>query len=292
MSLEQDVKDFLLYIASEKGLSINTIEAYERDILTFIDFLKETQINLFNQVQTDHIVGFLARKKDQEYASASICRALIAIKVLFSFLKRERIVEINKALYLDTPKLWQLIPEYLTQEEVKRLLAQPVLDTLKGERDRAILEVLYSSGLRVSEVCTLTIYDVDDTYIRVKGKGSKERLVPIGSKALEAIDRYLAYPRGESDPERLFLTRTAKPLDRITVWKLVKEYAKQAGIIKNISPHTLRHSFATHLLDHGADLRVIQDMLGHADIKSTDRYTHISRARLSEAFTRCHPNFS
>jgi len=290
--LERDAKDFLLYIASEKGLSINTIEAYERDILVFADFLKHQQVTHFNQVQTAHIVGHLANKKAAGYASASICRALIALKVLFRFLKRERLVEVNTALYLDTPKLWQLIPEYLTQEEVERLLLQPIHDTIKGDRDRAILEVLYSSGLRVSEVCALSIFDVDDSYVRVTGKGSKERLVPIGKQAVKAIDRYLAYPRNEAYPEYLFLTRTGKRLDRITVWKLVKEYARQAGIAKNISPHTLRHSFATHLLDHGADLRVIQDMLGHADIKSTDRYTHISRARLSEAFTKYHPNFS
>lgn len=287
--LEEDVKDFLLYIASEKGLSHNTIEAYERDILTFVDYLKEHAITSFHLVQSEHLVGYLARKKDRGYASASICRALIALKVLFAFLKRERMIEVNHSLYLDTPKLWQLIPEYLTLDEVERLLAQPATGSLKGDRDKAMLEVLYSSGLRVSEICTLGIFDVDDTYVRVKGKGNKERLVPIGSKALAAIDTYLSYPRQENDPELLFLTRTAKPMDRVTVWKLVKEYAKQAGISKNISPHTLRHSFATHLLDHGADLRVIQDMLGHANIRSTDRYTHISRQHLQEAFQRCQP---
>ena len=290
--LQNDVKDFLLYIASEKGLSINTLEGYERDILSFVDFLNDQGVSGFNDVRSSTIVDFLVLKKNNNYASASICRSLIALKVLFRFLKREQHIENNAALYLNTPMLWQLIPEYLTQEEVERLLAQPVLGTLKGARDRAILEVLYSSGLRVSELCTLHVSDVDDVYIRVKGKGSKERLVPIGSKALEAVDKYLNYPRSEIDPPNLFLTRSCKVMDRITVWKLVKEYAKQANITKNISPHTLRHSFATHLLDHGADLRVIQDMLGHANIQSTDRYTHISRSRLSEAFAMYHPQFN
>lgn len=289
--LERDVTEFLLYIASEKGLSVNTIEAYERDILSFVDTLKELGVASFRHTNTAHLVGHLAAKRDQGYASASISRALIALKVLFRFLKRERLVDVNAALYLDTPKLWQLIPEYLTQEEVERLLAQPSADTAKGARDRAILEILYSSGLRVSEVCALTIYDVDDTYVKVKGKGSKERIVPIGSKAIQAVDSYLAYPRAESSPQHLFLSRSGSPLDRITVWKIVKEYARQAGITKNISPHTLRHSFATHLLDHGADLRIIQDMLGHADIKSTDRYTHVSRAHLSQAFAKFHPDY-
>lgn len=289
---DSQIKDFLLYIASEKGLSINTIEAYERDILAFIDYLHSLKISEFCLVNAENIVGFLAKKKDEGYASASICRALIALKVLFRFLKREQLTPANVALYLDTPKLWQLIPEYLTQSEIERLLMQPATDTLKGARDSAILEVLYSCGLRVSELCTLKIFDVDDTYVRVMGKGSKERLVPIGSKAIEAIDRYLAYPREKDALEYLFLTRTGKQVDRIMVWKIVKEYARQAKISKNISPHTLRHSFATHLLDNGADLRIIQDMLGHAHIKSTDRYTHVSRSHLTEAFMKFHPSYN
>lgn len=291
LNLEDGLKEFLLYIASEKGLSTNTIESYGRDLLSFIDYLKTIQILDYNAVTTAHFVTFLAHKKDAGYASASICRSLIAFKVLFRFLKRERFVETNVALYLDTPKLWQLIPEYLTQQEVESLLAQPKRDTQLGVRDRAILELLYSSGLRVSELCTLTIYDVDDTYVRVKGKGGKERLVPIGSKALQAVDHYLNFPREEMTPAYLFLTKTARQIDRITVWKIIKNYAKQAGIVKNISPHTLRHSFATHLLDHGADLRIIQDMLGHASIKSTERYTHISKSHLKETFRKFHPNF-
>ncbi|MFQ5729368.1 MAG: tyrosine-type recombinase/integrase, partial [Waddliaceae bacterium] len=161
-----------------------------------------------------------------------------------------------------------------------------------GARDKAILELLYSSGLRVSEVCTIQIYDVDDEYVKVFGKGQKERLVPLGQCALAAIDHYLLYYRSQYDSEKekaLFVTKKGRPLDRISIWRMIKSHAKKAGITKSISPHTLRHSFATHLLDNGAELRVIQEMLGHANINSTERYTHVSRAHIQKAFTAFHP---
>lgn len=197
----------------------------------------------------------------------------------------------NVTLYLESPKIWQLIPEVLSVEEMERLLAQPDPETNVGSRDRAILEMLYGSGLRVSEVCGLKIHDVDDKFVKVFGKGSKERVVPVGAKAIEAVDHYLARFRDQTDSSRqqaLFVNQRGKPIDRIFVWKMIKRYANEAGIVKNISPHTLRHSFATHLLDNGADLRVIQEMLGHASISSTDRYTHISKSRLHEAFGKFH----
>lgn len=290
--MEREVDDFCLYIASEKGLAQNTIEAYRHDTLVFVQFLRDRGVPSFEKVDQSEIVEFLGLMRAKNYASATICRALITIKVLFRFLKREGLVSTNIALYLETPKLWQLIPEVLDFEEVERLLMAPKQDTFVGARDRAILEVLYGSGLRVSELCRLQIYDVDDTFVRVMGKGSKERLVPIGKKAIEAIDHFLGHFRCEYDSDKMkeiFLTRSGRPIDRITVWKMVKERAKQAGIIKNISPHTLRHSFATHLLDNGADLRVIQEMMGHASINSTDRYMHISRSHLQEAFDACTP---
>ncbi|MCB1111847.1 MAG: site-specific tyrosine recombinase XerD [Chlamydiales bacterium] len=287
-----EVDDFTTYIASEKGLAKNSVEAYRRDILTFVTFLEENGVTTFPEVQEQHIVSFLGHLRNREYASSSIARTMIAIKVLFRFLKREGEVPANVALYLETPKMWQLIPEVLSPEEVNRLLLQPDVGTASGARDKAILEVLYSSGLRVSEVCTLGIYNVDDNFVRVKGKGSKERLVPIGRKAIEAIDYYLASYRCHHDSEKnsaLFVSHKGKPIDRTYIWKMIKEYAKQAGITKNISPHTLRHSFATHLLDNGADLRVIQEMMGHASISSTDRYMHISKSHIQHAFDTFHP---
>lgn len=289
--MENALTDFLSYIASEKGLSRNTIEAYNRDITSFITFLHHKGINTFPLLEQAHIIDFLAYMKSAQYATASISRACIAIKVLCRFLKREGITPTNPALRLEAPRLWQLIPEILSCEEIDLLLQQPKTQCALGARDKAILETLYASGLRVSEVCTLGIYDVDDTFVRVMGKGKKERLVPLGKKALAAIDQYLAFrEKWNSDhQQRLFVTRTGKPIDRILVWTMIKRYAKKAGIIKNISPHTMRHSFATHLLDNGADLRVIQEMLGHSSISSTDRYTHVSCTHLQEAFQATHP---
>lgn len=290
--MNEAIDDFLMYISSEKGLANNTVEAYRRDITAFLSHVSALGISDLKGIRQEHIVAFLSHQKSQNYASSSIGRALIAIKVFFRFLKRENVLQENIAYYLDTPKLWQLIPSVLTCQEVEALLAQPDVQTAAGARDKAILELLYACGLRVSEVCGVGIYDVDDAFVRVMGKGSKERMVPIGKKALEAIDYYLIHFRGQNDSGRqqsLFVSRTGKAVTRMFVWRMIKCYAKKAGIIKNISPHTLRHSFATHLLDNGADLRVIQELLGHASIGSTDRYTHVSRTRLQDAFNVCHP---
>lgn len=289
--MEEALSDFLLYIASEKGLSNNTVEAYQRDIQSFVDFLNLQKITL-ETVGQQHIVAFLSHLKLMDYATSSICRTFIAIKVFCRFMKREGVKSNHIAIHLETPKLWQLIPEVLTYEEVVQLLNQPDPTTSLGARDKAILEVLYSSGLRVSELCTLSIYDLDDTFVRVIGKGRKERVIPVGKQALAAVDHYLNCYRSEWDSKKelsLFVTKKGLPLDRVMIWRMIKNYAKKAGIIKSISPHTLRHSFATHLLDNGADLRVIQEMLGHASIGSTDRYTHVSSARLQEAFHQFHP---
>ena len=192
---------------------------------------------------------------------------------------------------LESPKLWQLIPEVLTLEEIDSLLASPNIKLTSGIREKAVIELLYASGLRVSELVSLSLYDVDDGFVRVKGKGGKERLVPIGQKALQAIDVYLTAVRDRFKSEtenHLFLNAKGKPMDRIQIWRMIKRLAKKAGLARPLSPHTLRHSFATHLLERGADLRVIQEFLGHSNIKTTDRYTHISNQQIKEAFYRCH----
>lgn len=288
----QECSDFLIYISSEKGLASNTIEAYRRDIQHFIKFLSFQNVEKITSVEKSHIVGFLGELFNKKYASASVSRKLIAIKVFLRFLKREGAVNENVAHYIESPKLWQLVPEVLMPNEIEALIACPNNKTEEGARDRAIIEVFYSSGLRVSELCSLGIYDVDDQFVRVMGKGKKERLVPLGSAALHAVDHYLVHYRSkyESDKNQiLFLNSRGNPINRISVWKMIKNRAKEADITKNISPHTLRHSFATHLLDNGAELRVIQEMLGHASISSTDRYTHVSQKRLQEAFHQFHP---
>jgi integrase/recombinase XerD len=286
--MDEHFQDFLQYIGSEKGLSPHTIQAYKSDIEVFLQHLRQRGVSGFSQVKEEHFIDFLALQKTKDYAASTLYRQFITFKVLFRFLKREGYVLSNPTLHLATPKLWLLIPEVLSSEEVERLLAQPDPSTILGARDRAILEVLYASGLRVSELCNLSLYSVDDEYVRVMGKGRKERIVPIGRKALEAVDDYLKYRDGDKN-ERLFLSKSGKPISRIDVWVMIKNYARLAGISKNISPHTLRHSFATHLLDNGAELRVIQEMLGHSSIGTTDRYTHVSRSRLQEAFQTFHP---
>ncbi len=279
------------FLASEKGLSGNTLEAYFRDLSSFISFLESLQVTSFTAIDEQLIVSYLSQLKMHNYASTSVCRALITLKIFFKFLKKENYLTKNITLYLDTPKLWQLIPDILTSTEVDLLLQQPDPSTWRGARDQAILEVLYSTGVRVSELCHLSLYDVDDHFVRVRGKGGKDRVVPIGRQAISAIDRYLSYDRFLPDQELpfLFVSRSGEPLDRVAVWRIVKHYAGKAHIVKSISPHTLRHSFATHLLDNGADLRVIQEMLGHAHISSTDRYTHLSNKRLIESFDKYHP---
>ncbi len=289
--MEFFLTDFISYLLSEKGLSSHTIEAYKRDIYHFKLLLQRQNINNWNQVTQQHIINFIALKKEQLYASASLARALIALKVFFRFLKKEDYIEHNIAQLLDTPKVWQLIPTILSPQEMLHLLAQPDVNTLQGARDRAIFELLYACGLRVSELCHLKIADVDDCYVRVKGKGSKERIVPLGSQALNAIDHYLTLRDQNSckRSEYLFLSKKGGLLHRITVWKLIKHYAIKADIEKCIFPHTFRHSFATHLLNNGADLRLIQEMLGHANISSTDLYTHVATNELNAAFHACHP---
>ena len=283
------VDDFLFYLASERGLSKNTSLAYRRDLSYFLEVMQERGVSSFSDVREGEIIAFLDFVRAKGWASSSVYRAMVALKSLFRFLKKERLVSSEEPLYLDTPKMWQLIPEVLSEREVMRLLDAPNPDELIGARDRAILEVLYASGLRVSEVCGLNIHDVSDAFVRVKGKGGKERVVPIADSAICSIDHYLLHFRGEAKSNALFLSFRGKRLDRITVWNRVKYYAKAAGITKTISPHTLRHSFATHLLENGADLRVIQEMLGHQSINTTDRYTHISHDYLSLAFSKFHP---
>jgi integrase/recombinase XerD len=289
----QALEQFQLYIISEKGLAKNSSDAYGRDIRAFILYLESLSITSFHAISSQQIIDFLAQLHDRGYASASICRALIALKVFFLFLKRENHLPVNLALHLDSPKLWQTIPEVLSYVEVELLLKQPNVNTRLGARDRAILEVLYGCGLRVSEVCSLELYHVDNEFIAVMGKGRKERKVPIGKSAINAIDHYLTHHRGvaaQNDRHQpLFITERGKGMDRVAIWRMIKRYVTHAGIAKNVSPHSLRHSFATHLLDNGADLRIIQELLGHASISSTDRYTHVSRVHLQRSFNAFHP---
>jgi integrase/recombinase XerD len=282
------LEDFLSYLASEKGLSKNTLSAYKADLSLFLNYLAKEQQS-FTQ---ESVIHFLEERQKKGLASSSLSRSLVALKVFCRFLKREKILETNVADRLEGPKIWQKIPEVLSTQEIETLLTAPDLNSFTGCRDKAILEVLYASGLRVSEVCSLNLYDVGDDSIRVKGKGGKERIVPIAKLSLQAVDLYLSRYRSllvNKEEPALFITEQEKRLNRHQVWGLIKGYAKRCGFQKNISPHTLRHSFATHLLENGADLRVIQEMLGHSHIATTDRYTQISQKHLADAFKAFHP---
>ncbi len=284
------VEDFLSYLAAEKGLAKNTQLAYRRDLLSFIASVELRGVIELSQVGEGEILTFLGELRAKKAATSSVCRAIVALKMWFRFLKREKVLLNDITAHLDSPKLEQLIPEVLSVVEVETLLNAPDISTQEGARDRAIFQVIYASGLRVSEVCGLDICDVDDGVVRVKGKGGKERIVPIAASAVAAVDHYLVhYRQGIEEVSALFLREGGKRIDRVFVWKRIKESAKRAKILKTISPHTLRHSFATHLLENGADLRVIQEMLGHANIATTDRYTHVSMRHLSEAFETFHP---
>ncbi|MCI0382619.1 MAG: site-specific tyrosine recombinase XerD [Chlamydiae bacterium] len=287
--MKQLVDDFLIYLASEKGAAKNTIDSYRRDINHFFKILQERGIADLREIKEEDLFHFISVSK-KSLSFSSIYRALMAIKVFFRFLKREGYLDIEIFRHLETPKVWQLIPEVLSLNEVNLLLSIPNKNSPIGARDGAILEVLYATGIRVSELCSLNIQDVDDEFIRVYGKGGKERVLPIAKKAVDAVDHYLSSFRKEQEENKaLFLSKKGKRIDRMTVWNRIKFYAKQAKINKVISPHTLRHSFATHLLENGADLRLIQELLGHSDIATTDRYTHISMRTMVHSFESFHP---
>jgi len=282
-------RDFFLTLNAEKGLSRHTIDAYRRDLTLFKEFLKQSSFSTYHEVTSHEIIRFISTLREKKYAETSIARTFVALKVFFCFLKKEKHIEVNVMEKIDHPKLWKALPEVLSQKEVERLIEAPDLTTREGIRDRAILELLYASGLRVSELVNVTIVNLSHESVKVMGKGGKERSVPVGKAAQAALDDYLHAGRGESDSPYLFLGKKGQPLNRTDIWRQIKKYAKEVGITKNISPHTLRHSFATHLLDNGADLRVIQELLGHASISSTDRYTHVSRSKLQESFDQFHP---
>lgn len=283
------LEDFLTYIASEKGLSLNTIEAYQRDLQGFLKFLNQQTLTSWSSVDQEMIVSYLSLKKET-CAPASLARLLVAIKVFFRFLKREEIIEKNPAALLEIPKIWRKIPTVLSQKEIGLLLDAPLEENKEFYRDRAILELLYACGLRVSELCSLKISDWYEDHVKVKGKGGKERIIPLGKKAQDAIVAYLQKYRSIQDREEfIFLGRGKRAISRMKVGKIVKQRAEEVGLSKNVHPHTFRHTFATHLLEEGADLRIIQELLGHVNIDTTDRYTQVENSQLRKSFHTCHP---
>jgi integrase/recombinase XerD len=285
LPLNQHLVEFLDHLRSERGLSEHTLSAYSNDLKQFIEYLDDVPIADFAETNRMTITAFVKHMRDRNLASSSIARKLAALKTFFHYLVREQIVERDPTLELERPKLPRGLPLVLTESEVVRLV-----EGQRDLRDRAILELLYAGGLRVSELTMLNVTDIgfEGGYLRCLGKGAKERVVPLSQTALRALESYLTHlrPKIRARPmERaLFLNYAGRRLTRQAIWKVVKEAAKTAGINKEITPHTLRHSFATHLLENGADLRAVQEMLGHADISTTQLYTHVSKRHIKGVY--------
>ncbi len=291
------ISQFTGFLSIERGCSNHTVSAYASDLEDFAEFLRSKGIASFIAVSRDEIIDYLGDCKDRGLESSSVTRRLVSIKSLFRYLFQERIIASDITDVMTSPKLWRILPDFLSAQEVEALLnvfPKNSKDPLVL-RNRCILELLYASGLRVSECASLQFGAIrfDEALIRVMGKGSKERLVPVGRMALASLRTYLNKGRPfllkEKTSPRLFLSYRGAALDRERIWQVVKEAAAAAGIRKNIHPHTLRHSFASHLLENGADLRVIQEMLGHADISTTQIYTHVDKRRLIHVHKQFHP---
>ncbi|HLO04570.1 MAG TPA: site-specific tyrosine recombinase XerD [Symbiobacteriaceae bacterium] len=292
--MNQLIHEFITYLSVERGLATNTLESYGRDLRQYSEYL-EADSGALDAVSRSTVVAYLLHLQGQGKATATIARRLAALKAFYQFLLRERRINQDPTANLESPKLEKRLPKVLTVREVERLLAQPDPAQPAGMRDRAMLELLYATGIRVSELVSLSVVDVnlEMGYIRCSGKGAKERIVPLGSLAIQSCAEYLERARMrlvKLDVEQaLFVNHHGHRLTRQGFWKIVKKYADDAKIEKEITPHTLRHSFATHLLENGADLRSVQEMLGHADISTTQIYTHVTKGRLKEVYARTHP---
>jgi integrase/recombinase XerD len=289
------IERYTVYLRSECHLAENTVQAYRRDLehmKEWLDGRSPTQLTISD------LTDFAAFLKNKQLAATSISRHIVAIRMFFKFLQLESAITDNPAELLTTPKVWQRVPVVLSVSQVDRFLSAPHRSDQNGVRDRAILELMYATGCRVSEVCDLLLANVNlvDGYCQAEGKGSKQRMVPLGERAIEAIEIYLRDQRPRlaagklpADIPWLLLSRSGQRMRREAIWELIKRYAKRAGVDGDVSPHTLRHSFATHLLGGGADLRMIQEMLGHATIQTTQIYTQVENSKLKKVHNQFHP---
>ncbi len=295
LPLGRPVKDFLDYLVVEAGLAENTILAYGRDLKAFLQYCKSNKIKTLQQIKPAFIQSYLVTLSRANKDEGSIKRALAAIRMFFKFAQLTNLVENNLAAILETPKVWHRLPTVCSKKQVIELLDAPCPDDPFYLRDRAMLELLYATGIRASELAHLKISDLnlDIGYLRCLGKGNRERIIPVGRAALAATVEYLTDLRpklaGPESCDFLLLSRTGRPMGRIEVWRLIKKYAIRAGMPRNLTVHTLRHCFATHLLAGGADLRSVQEMLGHVDIATTQIYTHVDQERLREIHRKFHP---
>jgi integrase/recombinase XerD len=294
-SLHSMVDGFLAHLATERGLSKNTLEAYSRDLLRFVAFLERRQVVDPSNVTPKMMRAYLVELRDSGLSPRTVARHLASVRSLYRYLTRERMSSVNPTSSLKGPKTDKPLPRTLSVEEVDRLLAQPRGNDPIALRDKAMLEMLYATGMRVEELVSLDLSQlslVTGTLV-VRGKGGKERIVPLGEYAMEALTVYLSNGRPKlqrtSSPQAVFLNKRGGRLSRQGFWKILRAYARKAEIRRGVTPHVIRHSFATHLLERGADLRAIQSLLGHSDISTTEIYTHVARARLKEVHRKHHP---
>ena len=292
--MREQIDGYLAYLELERGLSATTRSSYRQDLEAFARFLQGRKVSALSRVQAVHVREFLQSLRTSR-SPATVARKLAAIKGLFRFLESERVIPRSPTAFIDTPRLWRRLPHTLSLDEIERLFAAVKPEGL-GLRDLAILELLYGAGLRVSELVSLELASCNRAagFVRCVGKGNKERIVPLGRRAAEAIDRYLTAERPRLVARRpetttLFVNRRGARLTRQRVWQVLRRAAQVGLVTKAIGPHTLRHSFATHLLERGADLRTVQELLGHANIATTQRYTHVDRSRLKAVHEKFHP---
>ena len=289
------IEEFLNYISVERGLSRNTIDAYSRDLRQFIAFLTQSGYDSVSEVHSHTLVDYLRKLQQEGMKPTSVTRKLAAIRSFFQYLLRERQLKADPSETIDSLKTPQRLPKVLSEREMVRLLEQPGAATPANLRDKAMLELMYATGVRVSELVSLKVGDInmDMGYIRCFGKGSKERIVPMGSSAQLALQNYLNRARPKivrrAAEDTLFLNHHGRKMTRQGFWQIIQAAARRVDIRITVTPHMLRHSFATHLLEHGADLRAVQEMLGHADISTTQIYTHVTRIRLKAVYDKTHP---
>ncbi len=283
------------FLAVEKGVSLNTLEAYSRDLNKYVEFMQNRGIKTIEDITPDDVIACLGNLRKGGLMANSINRGLAAIRGFYKYLLRENIVDENPVANIELGRVWMRLPDTLSRAEMNLLLEQPEMKTLLGMRDKTMLELMYATGIRVSELISLTINSINWQvgYLVTMGKGGKERIVPIGKTAFDCLHQYVESIRPrllkENMTSILFLNRSGKGLSRQGFWKIVKKYVNKTGMRKKVHPHTFRHSFATHLLEGGADLRSVQVMLGHTDISTTQIYTHVTRERLKDIHKKYHP---
>ncbi len=294
-NLDGALKEYINYLQVERGLASNSIDGYLRDLKKYTGYLQKRGVAEPDQIQKEHITAFLSEERRKGLSPGTVARYVSSIRGFHKFMIREGISNSVPVASLKTPKTPKVLPKVLSQVEVKKLLDQPIPRDPRGLRDKAMLETLYATGMRISELVSLDLNDLDlkDSEIRVTGKGNKERLVPVGRIASRSLEEYIALGRpqmiGRSHNTAIFLNQRGGRLSRSGAWRILKSYAKRVALEKKMSPHTLRHSFATHLLENGADLRHIQELLGHSSIRTTQVYTHVTREQVRKVYMKAHP---